>query len=293
MQRQGCDACHQVESRCDACHGSHHTDRRLAGDALTCATCHMGPDHAQYEMWKTSRHGVVYGQRGGAEAPDCRTCHMPAGTHDVSVGITMGLAGQPYPAEKRAKERGRMLDVCAKCHTRDFAARNLSDGDAIQKESKAIVKEAEAIVLELDALSLLEPAPSDRPSHPFVGKKVELGPQMLYEQLSRPEAIFFEIKKFHYVTAYKGAFHQNPDYAHWYGNSKLKLAVSELRSEAALLKRVRLLEERLSVAGGTAAKAPDALELELSKLRERRVKGEIDQATLEQEQRALLEKAGL
>jgi hypothetical protein len=296
MQRQGCTACHAVEARCDTCHGVHGTDRALARDAGTCATCHMGPDHAQFEMWKTSRHGVVFAQKGRAEAPDCATCHMPGGSHDVSQGISLDLAGNPYPAERRAREREKMVEVCARCHTRAFARRQLADGDAVQRESKALLDEGMAIVRDLDALGLLEPAPASRPPAPLSGARLELGPQMLYENLSRPEAIFFRMKKFAYVTAYKGVFHQNPDYAHWYGNATLKLGLSELRSEAALLRRLRIAEQRLEVGARVApADAPQdaALRKELQGLREKRTRGELDAAGLERAQREALERAGL
>jgi ribosomal protein L40E len=297
MQRQGCTACHAVETRCDSCHGAHRTERAVAADPGTCATCHMGPDHAQYEMWKTSRHGVLWALKGPEAAPDCATCHMPGGTHDVGRGISMDLAGKAYPKERRDRERERMLDVCARCHARPLAARSLADGDAIQRESKALLDEGAAIVKDLDALGLLEPSPATRPPHPLSGPKLELGPQMLYEDLSPPEVIFFRMKKFAYVTAYKGVFHQNPDYAHWYGNAPLKLGLSELRGEAARLRRVRLLEERLAAPGAapasaTAGPATDALRQELRALREQRVRGALDDAALERGQREALERAG-
>ncbi len=294
MQRQGCTACHAVETRCDTCHGAHRTERAVAADPGTCATCHMGPDHAQYEMWKTSRHGALWALKGPTAAPDCATCHMPEGTHDVGFGITMDLAGKPYAPERRQRERDRMLGVCARCHSREFAARQLADGDAVQRESKALLDEGVAIVRDLDALGLLDPAPASRPPHPLSGAKLELGPQMLYENLSPPEVLLFRMKKFAYVTAYKGVFHQNPDYAHWYGNAPLKLGLSELRGEAALLRRVRLLEERLK--GGPAAAGPaaggDALRRELRDLRERRLRGELDDAAVERGQRDALERTG-
>jgi hypothetical protein len=291
MQRQGCTACHQVETRCDSCHGAHRTERALAQDPATCATCHMGPDHAQYEMWKTSRHGVLYGVQGRAAAPDCATCHMPDGTHDVSVGMSMDLAGAPYPAERRARERERMIAICTKCHARSFSARQLEDGDAVQKESKLLVDEGAGIVRDLDRLGLLDPAPASRKPHPLFGGRLELGPQMLYEDLSRPEVLFFRMKKFFYVTAYKGVFHQNPDYAHWYGNAPLKLTLSELRSESALLRRLRLLEDR-PASTAPAGATDDALRRELRELKERRIRGELDDATLERGQREALRRAG-
>lgn len=293
MQRQGCDSCHEVERRCDSCHGTHGTAAAVARDPATCGTCHMGPDHPQYEMWRSSRHGARYAAAGAAAAPGCVGCHMPAGSHDVGIGITMGLSGQPFPEERRKAQRERMLDACGRCHARGFAARQLADGDQVQRESKAILDEAAAVVRRLDEQGLLEPSPASRPPHPLAGNRLELGPQMLYEDLSRAEAIYFRMKKYWYVTAYKGVFHQNPDYAHWYGNAALKLGLSELKSEAALLTRIRLLEQRLGQprAAGAAAPPRDAVERELRELRERQLRGEVDAAALEKRQLELLERA--
>ena len=101
MQRQGCLSCHRVEQRCDTCHTRHGTDTTLAGRAETCGVCHMGPDHAQFEMWRTSMHGVLYSAGSssignapvsGPGAPTCVTCHMDGGTHDISLGIATGRA---------------------------------------------------------------------------------------------------------------------------------------------------------------------------------------------------------
>jgi len=301
MQRRGRLMCHMVENRCDACHSSHSTDLSIARNPDICGTCHMGPDHPQYEMWESSKHGILFKQKGLKYAPACTTCHMPEGTHNVSEGITMGLAGQAYPQDVREKERDKMLEVCSKCHSKTFAAQNLSDGDAIQQQSMALVKEADKIIRELDQEGLLLPSPSDRPAHPLSGHKLEIGPQMLYEDLSRVEALFFRMKKFFYVITYKGVFHQNPDYAHWYGNAPLKLALSEIRSEAALLKELKLLRDRinnlanmdLTGANDATGSETDLLTLDLRKLKEQFLKGELSKDEYESRREALFKKYGL
>lgn len=301
MQRQGCLMCHMVENRCDACHSSHSTDLSIARNPAICGTCHMGPDHPQYEMWKTSKHGILFEQKGKNYSPDCVTCHMPKGSHDVSEGITMGLAGQKYPDDVREKQREKMLGICTRCHSKSFAAQNLSDADAIQQQSRALVEEADRIIRELEQGGLLLPSPADRPAHPLSGHRLEIGPQMLYEDLSRVEAIFFRMKKFYYVITYKGVFHQNPDYAHWYGNAPLKLALSEIRSEAALLKELKLLRDRinnlsemeLSGANVGSVSEKDSLKMELRTLKERFLKGELSKDEHENQRKKLFRKHGL
>ena len=94
---------------CDACHTRHTFSAAEASAPEACATCHMGFDHPQWEMYSTSKHGVRHQlKRDGilpesASAPTCQTCHMPEGDHEVRTAWgflavrTNGLA--PYPGE--------------------------------------------------------------------------------------------------------------------------------------------------------------------------------------------------
>jgi len=125
---KGCGACHKLglksdeeverlkeagsvfgHASCDACHTRHTFSVKEAREPEACATCHMGFDHPQWEMWSTSKHGVRHMlKRDGilpetAAAPTCQTCHMPDGDHEVRTAWgflavrTNGLA--PYPGE--------------------------------------------------------------------------------------------------------------------------------------------------------------------------------------------------
>ncbi len=294
MQRQGCTACHLVEARCDVCHTRHGTDLVSARDPATCATCHMGPDHPQAEMWETSRHGVLYKQAGKEGSPSCVTCHMPAGSHNVSRGISSGI---PREAGGRKKEeREFMLNICSECHTRDFSARNLDDADRVEEQSSALVEEAKQIIEGLQKDGLLSPSPAERPAHPLFGKSFVIGAHMLYENLSSVESRFFKMKMFYAATAYKGAFHQNPDYAHWYGNAPLKLTLSEIKSEAALLRKVDALSKRLDNLGPKAGEANEQFKDIVGKLRalnEQRLKAEISEQEYQKRKNMILDEKGL
>ncbi len=125
---KGCGGCHKIGLKspeeitrlkaegsgfgyasCDACHTRHTFSVKEAKDPRACATCHMGFDHPQWEMWSTSKHGVRHQMKVDgilpetASAPTCQTCHMPEGNHDVHTAWgflavrTDGLA--PYPGE--------------------------------------------------------------------------------------------------------------------------------------------------------------------------------------------------
>jgi hypothetical protein len=237
MGEVGCNYCHSVENSCASCHTSHNTDLKIVRDPASCAKCHMGPDHPQWEMWQTSLHGTLNGSLGEKTGPSCQTCHMPGGTHDVSIGITMSSGGIAYPPEKGKPQREKMVSICSQCHAPGFAARELARGDAIQKQSLSIVKEAEKIILDLADRNLLDPMPENRPPHPLSGNKLVLDSQLLYEDTSHIERLLFKMKKYDYARTIKGAYHQNPSYTHWYGNAELKMDLVDIKAEASRLKK--------------------------------------------------------
>jgi len=106
--KRGCAACHKLGIKtqdeiktlkkggfglgvasCDVCHSRHTFSLKEAREPRTCQVCHAGADHAQWEMFESSKHGIRYAlkQSGvlpeAALAPTCRTCHMPEGSHEV------------------------------------------------------------------------------------------------------------------------------------------------------------------------------------------------------------------
>lgn len=236
MAQIGCNYCHSVGQACDSCHSKHSTDLRIVRDPNSCAKCHMGPDHPQWEMWQTSLHGTLNQSMGRSMGPDCQSCHMPKGTHNVSVGITMTSGGVPYAPEKAGPARAEMVKICSDCHAPAFARKELERGDAVRSQSLSILKEAEKIIWELNDQSLLDPMPQNRPPHPLSGPRLVTDAQMLYEDTSHIERLFFKMKKYDYARAVKGAYHQNPAYTHWYGNAELKMDLVDIRSEASRLK---------------------------------------------------------
>jgi hypothetical protein len=107
---KGCGGCHRVGfdgGRCDSCHTRHLFSAAEARRPEACATCHMGFDHPQWEMYSTSKHGAIYAQTAhktnwevplkdwykeaaagypdSPRAPTCAFCHMPGGDHGVKT----------------------------------------------------------------------------------------------------------------------------------------------------------------------------------------------------------------
>jgi hypothetical protein len=112
VMEMGCDPCHaqagatdarywseeqkqyvdtssfRIRNGCIACHTRHAFHLEEARTPEACFTCHMGPDHPNYEAYMSSKHGSIYAARGRDwdwsrplaearwDAPTCAYCHM-------------------------------------------------------------------------------------------------------------------------------------------------------------------------------------------------------------------------
>jgi hydroxylamine dehydrogenase len=257
--------------KCDSCHTRHVFSEEEALEPEACGTCHMGPDHEQIDMWEKSKHGVVYttekGRPGGdpSRAPTCVTCHMPdiengAGqplVHNLSTNITLGtvaqgaeLTGTALPVPMRtisqvdfAARRQKMLIVCGRCHAQQgFAAAQLADADQVKRDIDAKLWDPVMRIRGLWYDGLLDPMPVHRPPNPAYptvngGLVLVLGGQQLYGGTSAIEQLFFQTYKYDHVSTFKGAYHVNPDYSHWYGWARVNPDIDLIRGEEARLRR--------------------------------------------------------
>jgi len=288
MGAAGCNRCHQVERSCAACHSNHDTDLAIVRSPAVCATCHMGPDHPQWEVWKTSKHGTLYDSKG--LGPSCQDCHFEGSGHNVSAGIAYPSSGFRYDEAQTQKKRDFMLDLCVKCHGRNFSRRELDNTDAIREQSTAMVEQAAEIIRELHDEGLLDPMPDERPPHPLRGNELVLDQQILFEDVSHIERLYFKMKKFDLAKTLVGGYHQNPDYTHWYGNAELKMDLVDIRAEASRLRRLAALEK-----GRGTARTPDkaaVLEEELRRLKSRFQRGAMSEQEYGQRKKELLDASG-
>ncbi len=89
-------------AQCDACHTRHSFRKSEALDPRACSNCHMGFDHPQWEMYISSKHGIIWqienqGSMDG-RAPTCQKCHMEKGDHNVST--PWGFLGLRIPTKE-------------------------------------------------------------------------------------------------------------------------------------------------------------------------------------------------
>ena len=306
VMEMGCDVCHSqagatddkywsekehkyidgsslpFRNGCIACHTRHSFSLVEARKPEACHTCHMGPDHPNYEAYEASKHGSIYGARGanwdfGApmtetklEAPTCAYCHMMivhddgtrVSSHNMTQKIIWGMGTQAAGGEiedltrrpENQAKRREMIKVCMTCHSEDRAREYLSAADAHKLEGDALVLEARDILSGLYKDKLIEPAHAKRsagllPGPHFTALEIPGGvaahwPAGLYYDVSPIELEYFDMFFFSNLKSYKGAFHMAPDYAWWYGYAESLGHLARIRDDAERLRAERKADER-------------------------------------------------
>ena len=235
----GCEGCHSIGKpnldgsigTCTQCHSRHRASVKLARQPRTCGQCHMGPDHSQLEIYRESKHGVLFSTYkdefnvdadpqeltvDDMPAPTCATCHMSGQeglgvTHDVTERLSWYLFA-PI-SEKRptyAQGQDEMKRVCSNCHTQEHTNEFYADAESVVKATNEKVGRYMEIVQGLRDDGHLTPEPFD-------------------------EELEFKIFDYwHYFgrTAKHGAFMGGADYVQWHGNYELLARLVELQQVA-------------------------------------------------------------
>jgi len=280
---KGCGGCHRVgedSGKCDSCHTRHKFSVEEARNPLACATCHMGFDHPQWEMWSTSKHGVIYQMEPTANrAPTCQRCHMPGGDHRVMTAwgflalrlpapdpewegwqttILKGLGvldpdGKPTPRLDVVKA-GKVARLTAEewQTERDAMLDNCaachSRGYAKQNLDTAdsIVRASDQLMAEaIDTVAGLyrDGLIKPAPDQPYPYPDI----LTFYDARTPVEQKLYEMFLEHRMRTFEGAFHMSPDYMHWYGWAPMKTTLVEIKEDS----------ERIRAAGG-ATRTPAA-----------------------------------
>ena len=292
---KGCGGCHKIgikteddikaiknnspgfgTASCDACHTRHSFSVQEARQPQACQTCHMGFDHAQWEMYSSSKHGVRYLLKQNkilpetTSAPTCQTCHMQEGNHEVRAAWGFLAVRLPMPEDKTwASARATILK-----------ALGVLDPDGKPTERLEVVKAADVARLtqadwQKERTKMLKTCIQCH-SINFARGELEKGDRMIREAdllmaeaiqivadlyrdgaLEKPENYPYafpdlltfhdaptpiEQKLFvmfmeHRMRTFQGTFHANPDYALWYGWSAMRQDLTEIKVLAEELRR--------------------------------------------------------
>jgi hydroxylamine dehydrogenase len=257
---------------CIACHTRHRFDPAEARRPEACMTCHMGPDHPNWEAYSTSKHGSIYLTDGvnwewsksmaqvSYRAPTCAYCHMVyvdgdgkrLVSHHMTRKIIWGMGIQPAlgnltditQSSENMTKRAEMIKVCAGCHSEVKARGYLESADAHKLMGDALVIQAREIVHGLYREKIIDPSRRSQsagllPGDRFVAAESPGGtffPTALYYDVSTIEREYFDMFFFANLKSYKGAFHMNPDYAWWLGYADVLGHLTRIRDEGQRLR---------------------------------------------------------
>lgn len=245
---KGCQKCHDVGrpnpdgtiGSCTSCHARHVSSVELARQPETCGQCHMGPDHAQLEIYHESKHGVLFNAQkahmnmaadpkkltaADMPVPTCATCHMSGLnsekpgeklTHDVGERLSYYLFAPV--SERRPNFRSKqtaMKSMCLECHTNPRIIKFYNEAEGVVRSTNKLVKEAEDIMKELRSKNLLTPEPFDEPI----------------------EYTYFDLWHYGGRTAKHGAFMGGADFVQWHGYYEVVSKMTELKHAAEELKK--------------------------------------------------------
>ncbi len=217
---------------CSTCHTRHKFTIAEARKPDACASCHLGPDHPDIEIYENSKHGHIYKtdsddwiwdsapdtwEPGDYRAPTCATCHMSGiGELNTTHNITERLYWNLWAKRSEVRDsddvmsallgdgeagREKMKLVCSSCHSALHTDSFFKQGDgAVQLYNEAYYDVAEAWRVELAEKDLLMENPW----------KDEF--QIIYYHLWHHQG----------RRARQGAMMGGPDYAHWHGFFELQ-----------------------------------------------------------------------
>ena len=242
LQPEACRTCHmgfdhpQWEMYDGSKHGVRHTLQALGkipqdAAAPTCQTCHM-PDgnHEVRTAWgflglrlplpqdkKWAADRVTILKALGVLDPQGKpTVRMSA----VKAADLVRLDEQSWQ-----RERDKMLAVCTKCHSLEFAKTQLEQGDKIIRDADALMAEAIRTVAALYKDGILKKPSYYAYAYPDI---------LTFHNAPTPiEQKLFVMFLEHRMRAFQGAFHASPDYSLWYGWSEMERDLTDIKSMAA------------------------------------------------------------
>ena len=203
-----CQDCHQVD-------GNHENRTPWGFLAVRLPLPNNDPDLPDYDpQWYADQVTILQGL-GVLDSAGAATDRL-----DVVIAADVArLTEEAFNAE-----RDKLLAVCSDCHSEKFALAEMEKGDETIREIDHLMAEAISIVTKLYDQGLLEKDPDG-----------EYFPDLLafHDSPTVIEQRLFVMFLEHRMRAFQGVFHNNPDYALWYGWSEMVRDLTAIKEMAA------------------------------------------------------------
>jgi hydroxylamine dehydrogenase len=276
MKEQAKDSAGYGNVACNACHTRHIFSKKEALQPQACQTCHIGFDHAQWEMYSSSKHGVRFNlkQTGilpdEASAPSCQSCHMPEGDHGVKT--SWGFLGVTFPPvadktwsdatllflralgivdeegnEGPRYEIAKKLDI-ARFKYDDWLAERIRMlrvcdschaqrfGEAEFEKGQQMLRQTDLLVGE--AIAIVAGLYKDGLVKKPDGQKQPFPDLLRSNEAPAPvEQRLWLLTMEHRMRAFQGAFHSNPGFPLWSGLNQVEQDLTAIRQMAGDLRQ--------------------------------------------------------
>lgn len=238
---------------CVVCHTRHNFSIAEARKPAACASCHLGPDHPDIEIFNNSKHGHIYNSEaddwnftsapdawepGDYRAPTCAVCHMSGigaleTTHNISDRLKWNLwlprsevRNSPDPLSPLTGEgvegRAKMKSVCSNCHSSLHTNNFFEQADThVELYNEGFWDPALALKKELAEKNLLKANPWD----------------------DEFQKILYHLWHHEGRRMRQGAAMGGPDYAHWHGVFEVQQDLYELKAIAEKRLKTGKIEE--------------------------------------------------
>ena len=272
---EGCTFCHTTQNTCNSCHTRHEFSAVEARKPETCAMCHNGVDHNEYEGYMFSKHGTVYQTRGdtwdwnaqladaigkgGMNAPTCQFCHMEYQgkfAHNMVRKVRWAFEPTTKIAENLKNpwfedRKEAWVGTCTNCHSDSFSRAYLDFIDKGTIDGIKITEDAKLVLTKLHADGLLPGQKTNRPTVPEPEK--ENGPgnffNLFWHKGNNPSVVeyeFAEMWEHHKIKHYKGLAHANPGgYTYTEGWSQLIKSAVRINDEDVKLRDMAELKSKV------------------------------------------------
>jgi len=205
---------------CTVCHTRHRFSVAEARRPEACASCHLGPDHPDIEIYENSKHGQMFAAQGDDwkwdsapdawepgdyTAPTCAVCHMSGigelqTTHNVNERLKWNLWAEKSVIRSGVRGDGvkggeKMLEVCRNCHGETHVRTQRAVLDNSVALYNVYYEKSRAMIDDLESKGLLKDDPWKDPMQELY--------YFLWHHTGR--------------RARQGTAMNGPDYAHWHG----------------------------------------------------------------------------
>jgi hydroxylamine dehydrogenase len=245
-QPQACQTCHmgfdhpQWEMYSSSKHGVRFALKQnktlpRGAAAPTCQTCHMqGGNHGVMTAWGflAVRFPMPDDKKWAADRSTILKALGvldPSGRPTERLEVVKKAEVVRLTQEAWQKERDKTIRTCTRCHSGNFAKRELGKGDDIIRNADRLMGEAIDVVAALYTDGILTKPKNYAYPYPDL-LTFHDAPTVIEQKLF---VMFFE----HRMRTFQGTFHASPDYALWYGWSEMQRSLTEIKELSDQMRR--------------------------------------------------------